>query len=455
MKKFFVLLLLLFNCFCCFSLSKNADSLLRITENYKGTINIKDSVAIKSLNQLATVFRKQSKLDSATLLAKRALEMCVKLSESDLPSVVNFAKRELASAHINLGNIQDERAIDVEALTHFLDALKIRVELKDEQGQAVALNNAGLILLHKENHKEALRYFNQAADINKRIGNISNLSRNLTNIGNTWFDQKDFDKALVYYESSLALKLQIGDQKGIALAYNNIGFIKELKGDLVTADSLYLKSIKIQREQKNDRGVAMGLINIATMRYKQKKYAEEEVYLTEAFTICKAVDDPEALMNIYLIQSSLDSVKHDFVAAFSNLKKYHEIKDKIKNEAAGKKILQLQMQADFDKKEAQQKSEQEKKDAINTQKLVDERSRRNYFAVGLLLMTLLVAFVYRNYRDKKRINKELEIKNTIIEEKQNEILASIHYAKRIQKALLPSENYISKNLGRIKKEGTE
>lgn len=37
------------------------------------------------------------------------------------------------------------------------------------------------------------------------------------------------------------------------------------------------------------------------------------------------------------------------------------------------------------------------------------------------------------------------------EEKQKEILDSIHYAKRIQQSLLPNEKYISKNLYRLNK----
>ena len=45
--------------------------------------------------------------------------------------------------------------------------------------------------------------------------------------------------------------------------------------------------------------------------------------------------------------------------------------------------------------------------------------------------------------------EEVELKNLIIEEKQKEILDSIHYAKRIQFALLPSVIYIQKSLKRL------
>jgi hypothetical protein len=41
---------------------------------------------------------------------------------------------------------------------------------------------------------------------------------------------------------------------------------------------------------------------------------------------------------------------------------------------------------------------------------------------------------------------EIENKNILLEEKQKEILDSIHYAKRIQRTLLPSETYIGRHI---------
>jgi HAMP domain-containing protein len=50
--------------------------------------------------------------------------------------------------------------------------------------------------------------------------------------------------------------------------------------------------------------------------------------------------------------------------------------------------------------------------------------------------------------------QELANEKKHVEEKQKEIIDSINYASRIQKALLPNEKYIEKNLGKIKKSKT-
>lgn len=47
------------------------------------------------------------------------------------------------------------------------------------------------------------------------------------------------------------------------------------------------------------------------------------------------------------------------------------------------------------------------------------------------------------------------VKTEFVEEKQKEILDSIHYAKRIQRSLLPTEKYIEKKLKELSERSKE
>ena len=69
----------------------------------------------------------------------------------------------------------------------------------------------------------------------------------------------------------------------------------------------------------------------------------------------------------------------------------------------------------------------------------------------LLLVLGFAIFAYRSYRQKQKANIEISKQKEVIEEKQKEILDSIHYAKRIQTALLPSEKYLGQSFERLKK----
>ncbi|HYG53234.1 MAG TPA: hypothetical protein VD905_20180, partial [Flavobacteriales bacterium] len=66
--------------------------------------------------------------------------------------------------------------------------------------------------------------------------------------------------------------------------------------------------------------------------------------------------------------------------------------------------------------------------------------------IGFGLMVVVAIISLRASRQKKKDNLLIAEQKTLVEEKQREILDSIHYAKRIQRALLPSEKYISRNL---------
>ncbi len=71
---------------------------------------------------------------------------------------------------------------------------------------------------------------------------------------------------------------------------------------------------------------------------------------------------------------------------------------------------------------------------------------------GIIFMIFSFAGMNKRYHlTKENFINERELKKSldIIEEKQKEILDSIHYAKRIQTALLTSHTYINRNLNKL------
>ena len=60
-----------------------------------------------------------------------------------------------------------------------------------------------------------------------------------------------------------------------------------------------------------------------------------------------------------------------------------------------------------------------------------------------MAVIIFAFFVFRSLKITRR-------QKSIIEEKQKEILDSIHYAKRIQQSLLPTTKYIENNIQKLK-----
>ena len=97
------------------------------------------------------------------------------------------------------------------------------------------------------------------------------------------------------------------------------------------------------------------------------------------------------------------------------------------------------MNFEFEKKESVAKEEQAKQVII-----------RNAFIAGFALMLIMAIIVFRGYRNKQKANQAISEQKELVELKNKEITDSIHYAKRIQNAHLPSKEYISKKLNELK-----
>lgn len=110
----------------------------------------------------------------------------------------------------------------------------------------------------------------------------------------------------------------------------------------------------------------------------------------------------------------------------------------------------------------------------NELQLEQEKMQKFGFLIGLVVMFLFAIYVYKNLVGRKKINAaltlqkeklssaneeltqqneeiaaqrdEIEQQKELVEEHQKATLDSIHYAKRIQTALLPSNTFLKKNL---------
>ena len=81
-----------------------------------------------------------------------------------------------------------------------------------------------------------------------------------------------------------------------------------------------------------------------------------------------------------------------------------------------------------------------------------KQSHRNFFFTTFGLVLVLGVVILNRYKAKKKSEKELQIKNAIIEEKNKNITDSIRYAKHIQQSQMMSEKQIQKTLERLRKK---
>jgi tetratricopeptide (TPR) repeat protein len=452
--KYVLPLFTLLNLFQLPSLAQNktVDSLLAQLKKDK-----EDTSKVKHLNALGWQMM-YSNPDSSIVLSSMALSLAEKLGW----------KEARAISMGQIGVYYYLKSSYPKALGYFLKALKLKEELGNKNEISKTLANIGNVYFSEGDYPKALEYYQRALKIAIELGNKNGIATDLANIGNIYYSQFDYPKALKYYLKALKMSEELGNKRGVAADLANLGVICKVQGNYARALDFFFKSLKLKKELGNKNEIAITLGNIGSTYIPLKQYTEASLYLYSALALSDSIgaknnsEQHYQMLSVLYEQSTtplpdspggkiLNKEKMRLRALYY-YKKYMALRDTIFSEENKKQLIQKQMNFDFEKKEASTKAEQDKKDAIAKEELKQKEQQRNYFIAGFVLVAILAVFIFRSYRQKQRANMIITEQKRLVDEKQKEILDSIHYAKRIQASLLPNEKYIERNLNKLQKD---
>lgn len=346
----------------------------------------------------------------------------------------------------NIGNVYAARGEYPNALKYYFEGLKISEEVGDKEEVGSKVGNIGNIYKDLAEYSKALNYYSKGFIIAEQLGNKRGMATILNNLGLLYIEQGRDSVALGYYLKSLKIAEETNDKAQTGVIYTNIGNIHHRNKDYDNALLSYLRALKVAQELEDKTALCIILGNIGNLKISLRQYTEAENYLKKALAISK---------EIYVVNVERDHEKYlsqlyekiDKPAlAFEHYKRYIILKDTLSNIENKKLLIRRAMNYDFEKKEAILKEQQEK------ERLVAQESNRKQKAiiwssvVGLVLLIGFSAFVLRSLRVVRKQKKLIERQKHLVDEKQKEILDSIHYAQRIQKALITNEKYFEKKL---------
>lgn len=308
-------------------------------------------------------------------------------------------KNGVCISYNNIGVIFTDMANYPQALKNLYFSLKLSEEINDKELIAQACINIGNIYLRQKSYTEALKYYNAALTKYKEMGDKNGISFYLGNIGIIYNEQGNYAEALKSYKAALEIYEEMGAKSGISKVMDHIGRLYYIQHNYSEALRYVLNSIKIQEEIEDKRGLTFSYLLMGNIYFDQKKYSEASQYLNKSLSISKEIGNLEIIMDSFDFLSALDSARGNYKQALENYKNYIAVRDSIYNKENTKKLVQSQMQYDFDKKETIAKAEQEKKD-------IRQRNIRNSIA-GVLagaILILIVALYQRNKisREKKK-----------------------------------------------------
>jgi serine phosphatase RsbU (regulator of sigma subunit) len=249
--------------------------------------------------------------------------------------------------------------------------------------------------------------------------------------------------------------------------YNNIAYILANQDQHAAALEYNKKSLKIKQEAGDLSGQAMSIASIASIYKSMGDYAKAIDYGKQALELARQSGDVESLKNAGDVLNLAFAKVNKYKDAYEMLQLYMQMKDSLQNEESKSEVVRKDLQYNYSKQKELDEKEHEKKLAIQEEHRKKQRVMIFAIAAGLILVLLFTVFVINRLRVTSRQKKiiesqkkiveeqkrevevqklELEHQKEIVEEKQQEIIDSITYAKRLQNAILPPKNYIDSHL---------
>lgn len=360
---------------------------------------------------------------------------------NDTLGIVN-ALNNMGLALSSLGNY-------THAFQMHIEQMKISRKAKMYSFEESGAINIILIYLKKGQNKlvikEAKKYINEW-----NVRNPPNTGILYQNMGVAYSGMNLYDSSLWAYQNAEKIFHEAGMEDRVSEILNNIGNIYLERKDFKEAEKMFQRSLVIKQKFSNRYQSVLTLLNlcIAKMELGDAKFAFEKVDSVRQFAFESGNIElqKEALRYKILFYARLN--KLDSLESWAT--KYNDIISEMYNAENNKQLLEMEQKYQSSLKEEQIKNLEKEKEFNKT--------RNKFFLLGAVLLALIIIIlsysviaIRRNNKKLAEQKKKVDEAYTLLEDKNKEILDSIYYARRIQKALITNEHYIIKVLKNLRK----
>jgi len=417
-------------------------------------INHKEYISI-SYNNIGYIHQEKGNSTKALEFYFKALEIEKEINDFN----------GIAISYNNIGLIYSDQGDVVKALEYYFKGLELKEKRNDKHGMIAVLNNIAMVYEDHGDLENALVFFRRALKLAEEIGDKRNIAHIQNNIAAALEKNNNYESSIKAYFKSLEAMESIEDKKGVALVYGNVGLIYKKMGQTQKALEYYQKCLKVRDEIGDKKGASTTLFNIGRLHFDSKKYILAAEFGNNAMKIAKELGHPRSIKNSAELLYSVYKVTGKHELALNNYELYVRMNDSINSESNRKASIRSQLKYEYEKQAAADSVAHAKESEIKNAELAKQKAeikmkKNQQYALfgGLVLVCVFGAFMYNRFKitqkQKSIIEKQKDLvegQKRIVEEKQKEILDSIHYAQRIQRAQLPNENFIRKNLDRLNK----
>jgi tetratricopeptide (TPR) repeat protein len=408
------------------------DSLLKLIRSSK------DSALIGScyINLSATLMN-QGQPDASVRYTKLAMSYYSRKKDT----------ARIMDCYVNFGNAYSELGAGNAAISYYFEALKLAELRKDTTFLATIYSSVGAELLHEGDYQRSKYFLEKALENANRnklssAGILNNLGILYRSIGNYYYAERS-------YVQAIQMCRKFSDIRTAMQTYNNLGAIQEIKNDLDSAEKCYKVSLRISIRNVDRFQEELVLGNLGTLAAKKNDLLQAETLFKKSLLIAAEVHDLEGIagMNLELAKLYKKLKKSDLSVVHYG--KYVELKDELDKVNNEKGRQQAQLRYEYEKEKLELVREQEKLSLIEQAEKRKQQFIIYSVSICLIIVAVFFAFLYKRFKVTSAQKLIIEEQKKLVEHKQKEVLDSIHYAKRIQLAQIPSEKRVFAILKRM------
>lgn len=346
----------------------------------------------------------------------------------------------VARCTLNLGMgafiIKHDKELSIKLLN---DALELFKEQKNAKWISNAMLTQAIIINSTGSPESALYHALKGIEFyEKNVTDKRDIAMAYYVIGTVYKDLKKYDEAEQYYLKGIINNEE--QNSWSARIHTGLSNIYNERGDYHKALELSLGSIEILRIENNQVGESRALNDIGVIYRKLKNYNKSLEYLNQGLEMRKTINLLHFVLGSHIELAETYLEMNDLQNALIHFQLAEPIAHETKHET---RLASIYHQiAQIEKKLGHNES------AISYfEKLINLNTQINKKEKETKVNELQNTLIQEKEQEIERL-KNVELKNAyeLISEKNKEILDSIHYAKRIQSALLASHQLLSQQL---------
>ncbi|MGD8780607.1 MAG: tetratricopeptide repeat-containing sensor histidine kinase [Ignavibacteria bacterium] len=353
------------------------------------------SLEAKAANFLGVVYTNMGANENALSLHESAL----KLAKESKDSI------QIAYSYNNVGGIYRLKNDVTNSLENIQKAISIFEAQNERRGLAYCYINIGRLYKDQNNYENSYKYFNDALELVKSINGEDMEARILLDIANLSLESGDNKKAIESFKELEEKYKKLNYLKGLAEVWTGYSMLYYKNGGYGLALNHALNALRLHRQISNINGEINTLNHISSIHLKKKNFLQSKNYLDTAFKKVKEINDAPLLAELNNSYYNFYKEQNDYPTALKFYEAYNKIKDSIYTNEEMTRLVELESLIKIERSEKE-------KHLLQTDLDNQIRQRKFFLLTGVLLLAIIIT-LFVGYKEKKKLNEELETSNRI------------------------------------------